>query len=232
MDQKKYYFGRNHMKKLLSVFLAVLMLAGACCMSIAAADPSHVVGTHGVNKNTSDGADSIGANASSSSDVKLTVGTVTHKYAVDVVFEDLTFSVSGIVWNVNDLQYELANGVSLKDKTYTITVNNYSDLDVSAKTTATLNSSLPSDNGLSLALVNDSIDTVKTVSHATPANGSTQGTAGSVTVQVKLSSADWSNSVKALINNGTVLASAPDITVGTVTVTISAVESTPVTPAP
>lgn len=110
------------MKKFLSVFLAALMLAGLCAMSAAAA----FVGgdASGVDEATYPG-------GTASGDVTITVtGTPVHKYAVDVEFQELSFTYStGSVWNPTTHQYEVSD-TGTWSGAKTVSIKNHSDLSV------------------------------------------------------------------------------------------------------
>lgn len=199
------------MKRFLLVLLSVLILAGLCCMSIAAADiTKHVVGTHGQNGTVADGAQELPSGASTSGDVVLTVGKINSRYAVDVIFPDaMTIAAGDVTWNVNTLQYELDNAV-LKDESFKITVVNYSDLPVvatpSAKVTA---EGTAADISLT---VPDASTTLMAVTDKN--NSSGKAVTGEITAT--LSSGDWTSSIYGLIAAG----NTGDVTVGTITITI------------
>lgn len=192
------------MKKFLSVLCAAAMLFSLLCVSVVAAP---VVGSHGNNQIT-DGVSDF-ESASSSGDVTLTLGTVNHRYAVDVTFPEMAFNVGGLTWNVNTLTYDV-NGTAMSDKTLTITVTNYSDLPVVATGAV---GSLDGDAtlaGISLTMTPEK--TTANVSAVTP--GGTEQTA---TLEASLTSANWTDSVNKLVASG----KTDSITIGTITVTIA-----------
>lgn len=110
------------MKKILSIFLAVLMLAGLCAVT-AFADFV--------------GSDATGAEAdaykggTSTGDVTISVtGDPIHKYAVDVTFEELVFTYStGSTWDTVEHQYKVT-GDAAWSPAKTVTLSNHSDLSV------------------------------------------------------------------------------------------------------
>lgn len=111
------------MKKIISVFLAVLMLSGFCTMT-ALADFT-MGGASGLLE------DEFTDNFSTGKDVTITVtGDPIHKYAVDVEFEALSFTYStGSTWNPQTHQYEVS-GEGTWSAAKTVTIKNHSDLPV------------------------------------------------------------------------------------------------------
>lgn len=192
------------MKKFLSVLCAAAMLFSLLCVSVAAAP---VVGSHGNNQIT-DGVSDF-ESASSSGDVTLTLGTVNHRYAVDVTFPEMAFNVGGLTWNVNTLTYDV-NGTAMSDKTLTITVTNYSDLPVVATGAVGSLDEDATSAGISLTMTPEK--TTANVSAVTP--GGTEQTA---TLEASLTSANWTDSVNKLVASG----KTDSITIGTITVTIA-----------
>lgn len=119
------------MKKLFALVLAVLMI---CAMSVSVF-AENVVGKRGNTGNYEDGLSDFPSNGSFSKnmEIKATVGSIEHRYAVDIEYDELTFNVDGaiLVWNVNDLKYEYKEAEpGSSNKTYNVTVINYSDLPV------------------------------------------------------------------------------------------------------
>ncbi len=91
------------MKKILSIMLAVLMIAGLCTFSAFAADG--IVNTTPV---FNDGVATLPEDGSQSgADVNVTIsGGVSHRYAVEITFNNPTFTYStGSVWDVEKHQY-------------------------------------------------------------------------------------------------------------------------------
>lgn len=110
------------MKKIISVFLAVLMLSGLCTVTAFAEFVGG--GAEGVEENAYNGGTAQG-------DVTITVtGDPIHKYAVDVEFEALSFTYStGSTWNPQTHQYEVS-GTGSWSAAKTVTIKNHSDLPV------------------------------------------------------------------------------------------------------
>lgn len=91
------------MKKILSIMLAVLMIAGLCTVSAFAAD-----GIYDTKPVSGDGVAALPEGGSSSgADVIVTInGEVSHRYAVEITFNNPTFVYStGSVWDVEKHQY-------------------------------------------------------------------------------------------------------------------------------
>ena len=110
------------MKKFLSLMLAGLMSASLFVVG-AAADT--VVGAGG-------GVGTFDDTNSSGNDINVKVEDVTHKYAVDLTFNFTDLTIGGLVWNVETLRYDFAEGKALTDSEQTITVTNRSDKPVYA----------------------------------------------------------------------------------------------------
>ena len=199
------------MKKFLSVLLAAMLLVSVFALNAAAVN---VVGTHGQSGGVSDGVADIPEGASTSGDVVLNLGTVNHRYAVDVTFPTMTFEVGGLTWNVNTMKYE-SGGTTMSDQTLTITITNYSDLPVNAEGTVGSIAEAATSAGISLAMTTASA----TVAQATAGSADTNGTAATATLEASLTSGNWTNSIDALF-----FAGAQSITVGTITVAISKTE--------
>lgn len=219
------------MKKFLSFLIVAAMLVSVFCFGTSAANPQpeHVIGTHGKNNNVSDGKEDIDtSNNSLNSDVVLKVGTVNHRYAVDVTFDDTyTFNTADVTWDVNSLKYVTSLGDVFSNKTLNITVTNYSDLSVKATGEITNSASDLDDAKISLKMNDAASVTVDAVTVGNGTDGSTVSTTGSLSAL--LSSTDWEYAVGYLIKNN------PDTEykVGTVTVTIEKADNTsdtPVTP--
>lgn len=160
------------MKKLISLALTLAILATlAIGVSAASEYPTwypHMVGTHGLtasDKNNSykDGVelDDFASN-NPTVDVNITVsaGAVQSRYAVDIEYELMDFSITGsnLVWDVNQLKYVpvASDGTApLSDKTFGVTIKNYSDQPVYL--TAAVSDTL--DDGITVATVASSEDT-------------------------------------------------------------------------
>lgn len=92
------------MKKILSIMLSVLMIAGLCTFSAFAADDV----IYNAKPVSGDGATTIPEGGSKSgADVVVTInGEVSHRYAVEITFNNPTFVYStGSVWDVEKHQY-------------------------------------------------------------------------------------------------------------------------------
>ena len=198
------------MKKFLSVLLAAMLLVSVFALNAAAG----VVGNYGGGNGVNDGVADIPEGASTSGDVVLNLGTVNHRYAVDVTFPTMTFEVGGLTWNVNTMKYE-SGETTMSDQTLTITITNYSDLPVNAAGTVGSIAEAATSAGISLTMTTDSA----TVARATAGSADTNGTAATATLEASLTSGNWTNSIDALFAAG-----AQSITVGTITVAISKTE--------
>lgn len=113
------------MKKILSIFLAVLMLAGLCTVT-AFADFT-MGGTSGWNAS-----ELVTPNNSSSADVQINLGgTVVNKYAIDIVFGDLKFSYGATsTWDPTNHTYSVSadgNWAPSTTDADKITIKNHSD---------------------------------------------------------------------------------------------------------
>ena len=128
------------MKKLFALILAVVMI---CTMSVSVfATTEHLIGNNSGDGTTDDGSykDGLAADQDFPSgttynvDITAQVGQVQHRYAVDIEYEELVFSITGteLVWNVNTLKYEASTNPAgtPSNSDYTVTVVNYSDLPV------------------------------------------------------------------------------------------------------
>ena len=191
------------------------MLAATLLVSVFALNAAAgVVGNYGGGNGVNDGVADIPEGASTSGNVVLDLGTVNHRYAVDVTFPTMTFEVGGLTWNVNTMKYE-SGGTTMSDQTLTITITNYSDLPVNAEGTVGSIAEAATSAGISLAMTTASA----TVAQATAGSADTNGTAATATLEASLTSGNWTNSIDALFAAG-----AQSITVGTITVAISKTE--------
>lgn len=198
------------MKKFLSVLLAVMLLVSVFALNAAAG----VVGNYGGGNGVNDGVADIPEGASTSGNVVLDLGTVNHRYAVDVTFPTMTFKVGGLTWNVNTMKYE-SGGTTMSDQTLTITITNYSDLPVNAAGTVGSIAEAATSAGISLTMTTDSA----TVARATAGSADANGTAATAKLVASLTSEKWTDSIDTLFAAGT-----QSITVGTITVAISKTE--------
>ena len=115
------------MKKFLSLLLAGLMSAS---LFVVGASAERVVGG-------TDGAVGTFDDTNKGSNINVKVENVTHKYAVDLTFNFTDLTIGGLVWNVDTLRYDFADGKELTDSEQTITVTNRSDKPVYAWGTVT-----------------------------------------------------------------------------------------------
>lgn len=198
------------MKKFLSVLLAVMLLVSVFALNAAAG----VVGNYGGGNGVNDGVADIPEGASTSGNVVLDLGTVNHRYAVDVTFPTMTFKVGGLTWNVNTMKYE-SGETTMSDQTLTITITNYSDLPVNATGTVGSVAEAATSAGISLTMTTDSA----TVARATAGSADANGTAATAKLVASLTSENWTDSIDTLFAAGT-----QSITVGTITVAISKTE--------
>lgn len=123
------------MKKFLSLMLAGLMSASLFVVGAAAEEPKKetVVGKDGGVLD----ADFTKNETSNDNNINVKVEAVTHKYAVDLTFNFTDLTIGGLVWNVETLRYDFADGKALTDSEQTITVTNRSDKPVYAYGTVT-----------------------------------------------------------------------------------------------
>ena len=198
------------MKKFLSVLLAAMLLVSVFALNAAAG----VVGNYGGGNGVNDGLPDIPEGASTSGNVVLNLGTVNHRYAVDVTFPTMTFEVGGLTWNVNTMKYE-SGETTMSDQTLTITITNYSDLPVNAAGTVGSVAEAATSAGISLTMTTDSA----TVARATAGSADANGTAATAKLVASLTSENWTDSIDTLFAAGT-----QSITVGTITVAISKTE--------
>lgn len=124
------------MKKILSIMLAVLMIAGLCTFSAFAADP----GIYNAKPVSGEGVTNIPEGGSkSAADVVVTInGEVVHRYAVEITFTNPTFVYStGSEWDVEKHQYVPGGNPAEWEGEGKVEIKNHSDLavnyDVAAK---------------------------------------------------------------------------------------------------
>lgn len=123
------------MKKILSIMLAVLMIAGLCTFSAFAADG--IVNTAPV---FNDGVATLPEDGSQSgADVNVTIsGGVSHRYAVEITFNNPTFTYStGSVWDVEKHQYVPGGDPAEWIGEGKVEIKNHSDLAVNYDVAAT-----------------------------------------------------------------------------------------------
>ena len=156
------------MKKFLALILAAAML---CTMTtvIASAVSKPLVGNNAGDGTTDDGTYTDGLAADKNFpaagnynvEITATAGSVEHRYAVDITYDDLSFNVtaSKMVWNVNTLQYEVKDGgEALSDKKFNVAITNKSDLPIYATVAV---SDLDDRDGATVAAYEDESTTTK-----------------------------------------------------------------------
>lgn len=122
------------MKKIISVCLAVALAASMLCMNIFAGIVGSYKGDGAENASVADGVETFQPTGSST-DISIEFnGDVSHRYAVDIVFENTTADFgSKFVWDVNKHQYVpsdpetgTADNATIQI-TPTLTITNHSD---------------------------------------------------------------------------------------------------------
>ena len=125
------------MKKALSLVLAIMMVFALSTTTFAA----NLVGTHGAGKGTNgidDGVETFDDTTSTPAaniDITAVTGAVGHRYAVDIEYVTMQVQITGsdLVWDVNNLEYVSKGspaGIGGTDKSFAVTITNYSDLPV------------------------------------------------------------------------------------------------------
>lgn len=172
------------MKKLISL---ALILAVLCTMAFALDNKVNVVGTYGGANGIDNGftADNFTPGAGSVEvEIKVNAGAYESRYAVDIEYNDISFTVTGanMIWDVNELQYVADSGVEFAaPAAQTITVKNYSDKAVGVAANVDEQPVLTESPMTVTAAVANA-----TVSAATAKNGSTPGTPGETTVTISV----------------------------------------------
>ena len=180
------------MKKFLSLMLAGLMSASLFVVG-AAAEETPVPKNETVIGSAKDGVPSFDDKTSNGSDINVKVEDVTHKYAVDLTYNFKDLTIGGLVWNVETLRYDFAEGKALTDSEQTITVTNRSDKPVYAWGTVTDGDK---NDYVTVAMKADVAgkDTNNRLEVAKATAGqTTNGTATPGTLTVSISSANWAN---------------------------------------
>lgn len=196
------------MKKILSLILAVFMIASVFAVNVSA---ERVVGN-------TDGVNTFDPTTTGGQSINVKVEDVTHKYAVDVTFslEDLTLGGT-ITWNVDTMKYDIAD-TTAANTSRTITVSNRSDLPVYAYATMT---DTDAGDSITVSADKDSAINKLTVEKATPGTGSSNGTATEGNITISITSTDW-ESVATYYGNKRLEDMGRDtFTIANVTVTIS-----------
>lgn len=209
------------MKKFLSLMLAGLMSASLFVVGAAAetTKPGVVGGNDGVV------ADDFTPVENKDNNINVKVETVTHKYAVDLVFSFDDFTLGGLEWNVKTMRYDFVGGNTNKDDTRTIQVKNRSDKPVYAYAKVSSDDAgIDKAPDLSIAMSGEkgiSADKKLMVEKATVGTGSNTGTEANGTLTVSISSTKWADVANYY---GKKVADKPEVTtfkVATVTVYIS-----------
>lgn len=108
------------MKKILTFVLACVMLTSVFAANVFAAEI-----VPGSNTGVQDFDDTdVGGN------VTVTVATITHNYAVDIMYDNTTLTLPGVVWNVSTHTYDAANGDTFNNTDVTFRITNHSDLPI------------------------------------------------------------------------------------------------------
>ena len=105
------------MKKILTFVLACVMLTSVFAVNVFAAK---IVPGSGSGVTGFDDTD-VGDN------IIVSVASITHNYAIDIVYSTNTLSLPGVVWNVSTHQYDAANGENFNNTDITFTITNHSD---------------------------------------------------------------------------------------------------------
>ena len=199
--------------------VVVIMLVFAVCISAAfSVNAQNVVGSHGGEHGVDNGVETIPAGAGASSDVNITLDKVSHRYAVDIEFSSMDIAASALVWDVNNLKYvSVSGGDEVADKTYDITVTNYSDLAVKMTGSTTVEA-FASNAGISIDMDASNATVIDAV---TPVPGGA-GVAVQATLNVNVTSSDWNTSIATIMNGG----NSGTIKIGTVTVSLAAADGT------
>lgn len=199
--------------------VVVIMLVFAVCISAAfSVNAQNVVGTHGGASGIDNGVETIPDGAGASSDVNIALKEVSHRYAVDIEFSSMDIAASALVWDVDALKYVIASGGDeVTDKTYDITVTNYSDLAVKMTGSTTVEN-VASSAGISIDMDDSNVTEIDAV---TPVSGGA-GKPVKATLKVNVTSSDWNTSIATIMNKG----NSGTIKIGTVTVSLAAADGT------
>lgn len=98
----------------------ILSLALALCLTIFGCIPASAA-------NVANNSVSYPSGASSSSEIGVAVISSISRYAIDVTFSQTEFMLNSLVWNVDELDYEVIQTQSFESTPITVTVTNYSD---------------------------------------------------------------------------------------------------------
>ena len=213
------------MKKVLSVFLAVILAVTVGYHSAVAAESvtKQPVGSYGGGsiENGITIADFV-APKTSVMPVSFTIGDLIHRYAVDVTFSSdtsFTFNTGSWTWNVNNLKYETSS-TELQNTTFTIEVKNYSDMPVDIVGQITTPYQHAADAGITFAMEGaDAYGQVFGNLASAFVQDQAVGTIRTTTMKANLSFEDPTATATYLINNKP--SGATSILLGEISVTIS-----------
>lgn len=199
------------MKKIISVCLAVALAASMLCMNIFAAgttSPDRIVGNKPITNSVTDGVESFDP-AHSSTDISIEFnGDVSHRYAVDIVFENTTADFgSKFVWDVNKHQYVpsdpetgTADNATIQI-TPTLTITNHSDNKVYYSASVEKNTDATVVEGLNISTFIAGSDTGTVKGEVNSAIVGTEQTASvSAVVAVAPTEGSWSKYMNAYTN--------------------------------
>lgn len=194
------------MKKLISLALTLAILA---TLTIGASAGFVVGNRTGAGYKEGATADAFNT-VTPSTDISITVsaGAVQSRYAVDITYDTMDFSLSGtnLVWDVNTLKYVVADPndpnvtgtAKLEDKTFNVKVTNFSDQPVYLNASIEDKKPTNGDNdGVTVATVTengtfeDLFDLATTAVKINDAVGTTEGSATSFGVNVH--AANWTD---------------------------------------
>ena len=202
------------MRKHISLLLIAFLLIRLFCLTVAANSPYDVDGW----------SPSVGDTTHSSGQpIWVTQVDQAHRYAVDVVYQNMTIQVASAIWDVNEYKYHVEMGHIPQDYTgdqdqapfsFNVTVVSYSDLEINVSVSTAIDNTYGGLLNVSQANPIYTLDKVD----ITPEPG--KRTPQSRTTQVSITPAQgWETLINSVIASGV-----PDdylAPVGTVTLTIS-----------
>ncbi len=177
------------MKKVLSTMLATLMVVamftmGAGAKSVLDADHAGLT------------ADEFTVTTAPAQEITVTVTEVTHKYSVDLVFNNIDLEVGGAVWNTQNMKYDFDGS---GDTTSKVKIANRSDLSVFAYATV---EKVNTDDGITVTSAKDSTTNYIEIAKAIPGVGASNGTATEDAIDISVTSADWATTVNYYAKKG------------------------------
>lgn len=197
------------MKKFLALILAAAMLCTmTTVIATAATTTDHLVGngtgdvsTDNATTNNGEYTDGLAEGKNFPNvdgyeiSIMATAGSVEHRYAVDITYDELSFSVStsSMVWDVNTLEYVVKDGgQSLANETFNVAITNYSDLPVYATVVVTDTMKDENEDGADVAAYVDGEDTLLSVNkHEIEDAFNLAGTENVFNFDIKITSDDW-----------------------------------------